>query len=173
MSDLRTAVAAFAEADLRTWTGLPAEVTLAALEELLAFDRTDLRRGDAGDPSRTRLWVPAMSRTYVGGLRLWLGDDGEQVVLLEGVNPLDTSGESMRPPALGEAEAVLGAVLGPFHVPDGEFVHASRGLALQVYPDTGALVGVLAFAPTTVEDYRSRLQPHREPTRPFPEGVGR
>jgi hypothetical protein len=173
MNELASAVAAFLDADVDAWPGLPVEVLLDDLEALLSFDRADVRRGDAGNPSRTRRWLPAESAAYHGGLRLWLDDDGEHVLLLEGVSPLDSRGEPMRPPALGDPDGTFDAVLGPFDVRDAERVYASRGLGLQVYPDTGALVGVLGFAPTTVADYRTRLQPHREPTRPFPEGVTR
>jgi hypothetical protein len=173
MIGLRDVVTAFDSADVGSFAGLPDEVRLVDLEGILAFDPADRRHGDAGNPSRTRLWVPAESTTYHAGLRLWLDDDGERVVLLEGVHPLDADGEPARPPDLGEPDGVLDAVLGPFHVPDAENVYAGRGLGLQVYPDTGVLVGVLGFAPTTFDDYRSRLQPHREPIRPFPEGVTR
>jgi len=168
MTGLRDAVTAFDSADVESFAGLPAEVRLVDLQEILAFDPEDVRRGDAGDPSRTRAWVPAESTTYRGGLRLWLDDDGERVVLLEGIHPVDAGGEPLRAPDLGAPDAVFDAVLGPLHVPDAERVYADRGLAVQVYDETGVLVGVLGFAPTEVEDYRRRLQPHREPTRPLP-----
>lgn len=174
MTDLEVAVASFAAAELETWAGLPSEVHLADFEALLGFDRHDLRRGDAGDSSRTRLWVPAESAIYHGGLRLWLDDnDGERVVLLEGLNPLDPDGEPVLAPDLGDPDATFEAVLGPFHVRDAEKVYAARGLALQVNPENGVLVGVIGFAPTDVADYRRRLQPHREPTQPFPKDVPR
>jgi hypothetical protein len=167
MTDLQRAVAAFAAADLETWAGLPAAVRLGDLEPLLGFDRDDARRGTAGDPPRTRLWVAAESATYHLGLRLWLDDDGEGVVLLEGLNPLDPEGEPVLAPELGDPDATFNAVLGPFRVRDAEGVYAARGLALQVNPDNGVLVGVLGFTPTGVDDYRRRLQPHREPTQPI------
>lgn len=173
MNALRDAVTAFDSADAESFAGLPAEVRLADLAEIVALDAEHPGRGDTGNPSRGRLWVRAESATYRGGLRLWLDDDGERVVLLEGINPVDAGGEPLHPPDLGEPEGRLDAALGPFRVEEAESVHASRGLALQVYPGTGALVGVLGFAPTTFEDYRTRLQPHREPSRPFPQGVVR
>jgi len=166
MTDLERAIAAFAAADVEAFTGLPAGVQLGDLTGLLAFDPGDRRSGDAGSPRGTRVWVPAETATYAGGLRLWLDDD--RVILLEGVHPLDAEGEPVLAPELGQPDGVFDAVLGPFHVPDAERVYADRGLAVQVYAETGVLVGVLGFAPTTTEDYRRRLQPHREPTRPFP-----
>jgi hypothetical protein len=171
VTDLERAIPAFLAADVGAFTGLPAELRLSDFEHLLEFDGSDLRHGDAGNPSGAQLWVPAETATYHGGLRLWLDDDGERVVLLEGLHPLDSEGQPALAPDLGEPDGVFDAVLGPFHVPDAEKVYSGRGLAVQVYPDTGVLVGVLGFAPTTSDDYRRRLQPHRQPTRPFNQRV--
>jgi hypothetical protein len=173
MSDLERAISAFLAADVEAFTGLPAGLSLSDLEPLLEFDRSDLRQGDAGNPSGARLWVPAETATYHGGLRLWLDEDGERVVLLEGQHPTDDEGEPALAPVLGEPDGVFDAVLGPLQVPDAERVYADRGLAVQVYAGTGVLVGVLGFAPTTIEDYRSRLQPHHQAIRPLAEGVPR
>ena len=173
MNDLQRAISAFVSADVEAFTGLPAGLRLADLTGVLAFDPDDRRHGDAGDPSRTRLWVPAETAVYHSGLRLWLDDDGEHVVLLEGVHPMDAAGEPLQAPELGPPEGVFDAVLGPFHVTDAERVYADRGLAVQVYAETGVLVGVLGFTPTTVDDFQRRLQPHREPIQPFPQPVVR
>lgn len=171
MTSLRDLMSAFGSAHVESFAGLPADVRLADLEDILAFDRSDVRHGDAGDPVRTRAWVPAESTTYRGGLRLWLDDDGDRVVLVEGVHPVDSRGEPLPAPDLGAPGAVFDAVLGPLRVTDAEHAYAARGLAVRVFADTGVLVGVLGFAPTTDEDYRRRLQPHPEPTRPFPQSV--
>jgi hypothetical protein len=173
VTDLERAISAFLAADVEAFTGLPAELRLRDIGHMVAFDRSDLRQGVAGNPSGARLWLPAETATYHGGLRLWLDDDGERVVLLEGLHPLDDNGEPALAPDLGEPDGVFDAVLGPLHVPDAERVYADRGLAVQVYAGTGALVGVLGFAPTTIEDYRSRLQPYRQAIRPLAEGVSR
>jgi len=167
MTDLERAISAFLAADVEAFSGLPADLRLSDLETLLEFDRSDLRHGDAGNPSGARLWLPAETTTYHGGLRLWLDDDADRVVLLEGLNPLGDDGEPALAPNLGEPDAVFDAVLGPLQVPDAERVYAGRGLAVQVYAGTGVLVGVLGFAPTTIEDYRSRLQPHHQTIRPL------
>lgn len=170
MTDLERTIAAVATADVQGFTGLPPGLVLADLGGLLAFDPSDRHPGEAGNPRAGRDWVPAATTTYTGGLRLWL-DEVDRVVLVEGVHPVDGDGEPLRAPDLGEPAAVFDAVLGPFPVPQAERVYAEQGLAVQVYAETGVLVGVLAFAPTTTEDYHARLQPHREPTRPFPKRV--
>ena len=170
MTALTTAVAAFTSVDVGSWAGLPAGVRLSDLEGLLAFDREDRRRGVAGEPLQDGLWVPAESSTYAGGLRVWLDED-EIVVLLEGIGPVDGSGDPLLAPDLGAPETRLDAVLGPFHVADAERVYAGRGLALQVNPDNDVLVCLLGFTPTDPDDYRRRLHPHREPIRPLPRAV--
>lgn len=173
MTDLERAISAFLAADVEAFTGLPVGLRLSDLEHLLEFDRSDLRHGDAGSPTGARLWLPAEAATFHGGLRLWLDEDGEHVVLLEGLHPMDDEGEPSLALDLGEPDGVFDAVLGPLHVPDAERVYADRGLAVQVYAGTGVLVGVLGFAPTTIQDYRSRLQPHHQVIRPLAEGVRR
>lgn len=171
MSDLERALAAFTSADLEAWTGLPQGVRLADLEPLLRFDATDTRIGEAGSPGRACPWLAAESATYRGGLRLWLDDTGGQVVLLEGLYPQDGDGAPVPVPALPTPDGVDDAVLGPLHVADAEQVYAGRGLAVQ-RAETGVLVAVLGFAPTSLADYRARLQPHRQPTRPLPAPMG-
>jgi hypothetical protein len=173
MTDLERALSAFLAADVEAFTGLPADLHLSDLEHVVAFDRSDLRQGESGNPGGARLWLAAETATYHGGLRLWLDADGERVVLLEGLNPLDHEGEPATAPDLGEPDGVFDAVLGPLHVADAERVYVDRGLAVQVYAGTGVLVGVLGFAPTTIQDYRSRLQPHHQVIRPLAEGVPR
>jgi hypothetical protein len=173
MTDIERALSAFLAADVEAFSGLPAGLRLSDLEHLLAFDRSDLRHGETGSPGGARIWLAAETATYHGGLRLWVDEDGERVVLLEGLNPLDDDGGPAMAPDLGEPDGVFDAVLGPLHVADAERVYADRGLAVQVYAGTGVLVGVLGFAPTTIEDYRSRLQPHHQVIRPLAEGVRR
>jgi hypothetical protein len=172
---IRTALEAFSALDVDRWPGLPADLLLSELEPLLAFDVDDRRPGDAGSQGGTRLWAPAESTTFAGGLRLWLGDNAlqEHVLLLEGIGPVDGAGEPCAAPDLDEPDALFDAVLGPFHVRDAERVYAQRGLAFQVSPESGVLVCVLGFAPTDTDDYLRRIQPHREPTRPLPRPMPR
>lgn len=172
MTELERALAAFTSVDLAAWSGLPEGVRLADLEPLLGFDATDTRIGEAGSPGRACRWVAAESPTYRGALRLWLDDTGEQVVLLEGLYPQDGDGVPLPVPELPAPDGVYDAVLGPLHVPDAERVYAGRGLAVQQHAEAGVLVAVLGFAPTTLADYRARLQPHRQPTRPLPAPMG-
>ena len=166
MTGPAAALSAFVALDLERWPGLPADARITDFQPLLDLDPGDRRSGDAGTPRRTVSWVPSQSPAFAGGLRLWL-DDEERVVLLEGLGPGDATGDPLTAPVIGEPDATYDAVLGPFHVRDAERVHAGRGLALQVAPETGVLVCVLGFTPTDTDDYRARLQPHREPLRPL------
>jgi hypothetical protein len=168
---LRAAVEAFLAADPEAWSGLPSPVTLADLAGLVPFDGTDRRRGDAGDPAGHRDWIAAETRVYSGGLRLWLDADHREVVALEGIHPLDPAGEFRAAPDLGAPDATFAAVLGPLWLPDAELVYAARGLAMRRNPTNGLLLGLVGFAPTDVRDYRTRLRPVPEPTRPL--AIGR
>ena len=159
------AVAAFAVADPQGWPGLPAGVRLPDLAGVLDFDPGDRRHGDTGEPATGRTWVAAESTVYAGGLRLWL--DGDEVVALEGIHPQNPAGGFRPAPDLGTPEATYEAVLGPLYLPDGELVYAARGLAVRRNPANGLLLGLVGFVPTDVEDYRARIRPVPEPTRPL------
>ena len=174
MSALDLALATFTVADVAAVTGLPGEVSLDDLAPFLTIDRDDVGRGQAGNPAKGRSWVAADVPAYDGGVRLWLDeDDTGRVVVVEGLSPRDGDGMPALAPELGEPDAVFDAVLGPVLVRDAERVYADRGLALHVFPETGAVIRVLVFTPTTVEDYQMRLQPHHEPLRKFPGRVSR
>ena len=168
MSALERAVSAFAAVDLAAVNDLPAEVGLDDLAPYLTLDRHDVGRGQAGTPVTGRSWVAAEAPVYDGGVRLWLEEDTARVVLLEGLSPWGADGSPHLAPELGVPDAVFDAVLGPVLVRDAERVYAGRGVAVHVAPETGVLVRVAVFAPTTVEDYRTRLRPHHEPLRRFP-----
>lgn len=173
MSALELAISAFTVADLAAVTGLPAEVGLDDLAPFLTIDPDDVVRGRAGTPATGRSWVAAEVPAYDGGVRLWLDEDTGLVVVIEGLSPRGSEGMPLLAPELGEPDAVFDAVLGPLLVRDVERVYADRGVALHVFPETGALIRVVVFAPTTVEDYRTRLQPQHEPLRRFPGRVSR
>ncbi len=168
MSALDLALSAFTVADVTAATGLPDEVGLDDLAPFLTIDRDDVSRGQVGTPAEGRSWVAAEAPAYDGGVRVWLDEDTGRVVVVEGLSPRGADGLPLLAPELGEPGAVFDAVLGPVLVRDAERVYADRGLALHVFPETGAVIRVLVFAPTTVEDYQSRLQPHHEALRKFP-----
>lgn len=165
---LGRAVAGFAAVDLAGWSGLPAALPLTDLAEVLALHLDDHRHGLAGEPPEVRPWVPAYDGRYAGGLRVWL--EGDDVVALEGLEPVDAAGDFLGAPDLGAPQARLESVLGPLLLEGGELVHASRGLALRTNPDNGLLLGVVGFAPMSVAAYRRRVRPEPEPTRPLTSG---
>jgi hypothetical protein len=173
MNALSTSLAAFTVADVATVTGLPGQVLLDDLAPFLTIARDDRSRGQAGTPAQGRSWVAAEAPAYDGGVLLWLDEVTERVVVVEGLSPRGHGGLPFLAPELGDPDAVFDAVLGPVLVRGAERVFADRGLALHVFPETGALIRVLVFAPTTVEGYRTRLQPHHEPLRKLPGPVSR
>ena len=106
----------------------------ADLEAFLTIDRDDLNRGLAGTPAVGRSWVAGESAGYGGGVRVWLDDESDRVVLVEGINPLGTVGSPFPAPELGTPDAVFDAVLGPVRSGTPNGCHADRGLALHVFP---------------------------------------
>lgn len=156
---------AFVAADIVDWHGLPPGLLLDDIAALSPLDRTDQRVGDAGGAGRTRLWVPVSTDRFGGGLRAWI--DGDHVVALEGIHPLDAEGEFEQAPDLGQPEVTFEATIGPLALEHGERVYAARGLALRVNPANGLLLGIVGFTPTTADDYRDRLRPVPLVTRPL------
>ncbi|HET8927445.1 MAG TPA: hypothetical protein VFN24_06395 [Microbacterium sp.] len=145
-------------ADLAGWAGLPA---LSPDESIAAFGvdprRAPVNRDARGDPPAPGGWIAIAASGYARGVRLWLDDD-RRIVLVHGVWPR-RGAEPIPAPDLGPADELLDAELGGLVQRHGERVHATRGLALRVAPATGELLEVLAFAPTSPEDYRARLRP--------------
>lgn len=155
-------LATFAALRLGEWTGLPPGLRA---DQLGAFGvRPDEPFvGWLGDPAREASWLAVDSDVYEGGLRVWL-DDGE-VVLVDGDDPIDSSGVPMRAPDLDPPDLRLDTVLDTLVLTGGELIYAARGLALRVNPANGLLLGARGFVPTTVEGYRARLRPVLEPRR--------
>lgn len=167
------AVQRLLDADLSEWTGLP-ELTPGDAVAAFGVDpaQAPVNRDARGEPARPGGWVALGTRRYARGARLWLNAE-RQVVLVQGVWPRGDDDEPLAAPDLGPAEALLDAELGGLVLRDGERVHASRGLALRVDPVTGDLLEVLAFAPTSVADYRTRLRPALPVDEPLLDGGGR
>lgn len=156
----------FAAADVEGWQGLPAGLALADVGVVLPLEGGATGSGFLGEDRRPARSISAASRVYQGGLRVWHNESG--VIVLEGRDPFDDTGSPLAAPDFGEPEAALDTVLGRLTLSGGEHVHAARGLALRVNPANGLLLGVLAFAPTTGDDYRARLRPELLPTRLLP-----
>lgn len=157
MTDARDTLRLLMAADLADWRGLPAGLPLAEVGAILPVEEGPIGTDVLGEDKRPVAWSAVESDVYEGGLRLW--HEHGLALLLEGRDPVDPTGKPLRAPELGEPELALDTVLGRLHLPGGERVFAARGLALRVNPENGLLLGVLAFAPTTVEDYRARLRP--------------
>ncbi|KJL41949.1 hypothetical protein [Microbacterium trichothecenolyticum] len=141
-------------ADVSGWTGLPAD----AAETLgIVAGTASTFDGLLGDPPAVTSWVPLATRSFSDGLRAWVREG--RVVLVEGVMPVDGDGGLLAIPELGEPDAELDHVFGPLTITGGERVYAARGLAVCVNPNSGVLLAVRGYAPTTPEDYRRRLRP--------------
>jgi hypothetical protein len=162
-----SALRALASVDLEGWAGLPPELTLddAAAELAIVADVTGLAR--LGAEGIEVEWVAAESNVFAGGLRLYVAK--RSVLLVEGADPVTSTGDAVPAPELGEPEIVLDALVGALGLEGVEHVHAERGLAVRVGPNGDGLRAVLGFAPTTADDYVERIRPRQVPRRPFPQ----
>jgi len=152
-----SSLAALAAVQLDDWAGLPSELTLDAARAELAVVPELTGRARLGARLASLAWVAVESNVYEGGLRLYV--EGDRVVLVEARDPVTEGDEPFTAPKLGAPDLTL---------EDGELVFAARGLALQVSPGTDVLRAVLAFAPTTAEDYVERLRPEAVRRSRFP-----
>jgi hypothetical protein len=169
MSDgLRMALASFAAVDVPGWPGLPAALTVAELAAVVDLDTDGVQPGELGDPPRACGWMWLPGEHYAEGLRAWV--EGDSVLALEGLVPVASSDALMPAPDLGAPDVTFDALLGPLVLSGGERVFAARGLAVRVNPRTGVLLGLVGFAPTSAEDYRSRLRPVPQHLRPLTTG---
>ena len=161
-----SALQRLAGGELDGWTGLPGGLVLADVGAVMQLGHGASGNGVLGDEQREAQWVAAQSERYQGGVRVW--HDGGHVLVIEARDPAE-AGHLPAAPDLGEPEATFDTTLGMLVLEGGELVYASRGLALRVNPGNGILLGALAFAPTTVEDYRARLRPDLPPPTPLPD----
>jgi len=173
MSDSLRAL--LADADVSGWTGLP-DLSAAATAEAFRVDLggARLRRGELGDPPRHGRWIAAPTRRFAGGLRLWLDPDNldaRRVVLVQALAPQGDDGW-LPGPDLGEPDLLLPAALGALVLDEGERVYSARGLATRVNPANGILLELIGFAPTSAEDYRTRLRPALPVETPLTEPQG-
>jgi hypothetical protein len=156
---------AFATADLDGWSGLP-DLTLDVVAAHLPVAADVSGRGRLGSDRRPASWVAIDSHRFELGLRGWV-DETDRVLLLEGRHPVSDDNQPLSVPDLGDPDLTLPVRLGRLTLDEAEWVYATRGLAVQVNPDNGLLLGLLAFGPTTATTYVSRLRPqHAAAPRP-------
>jgi hypothetical protein len=148
------ALRAFLDADVSGFPGLPA---LRAADLGIDLTHEHVNSDPLGDPAEPGTWVALPSHRFTDGLRCWL--EGDRVVLLEGMSPSDDDGQPATAPDLGVPDETFDTNLGAVTIEGGERVFADRGLAIRLNPANGILLGLAAFAPTTVDDYRRRLRP--------------
>jgi hypothetical protein len=153
---------ALAVAEVGHWTGLAPGTTVDDLVAAgLPVDREVTGTGRLGSERCAATWYAVESTTYEGGLRVW-ERDGE-VVLLEGRLPVDEDDEPQPAPTLGEPEITFDTHLSRVRIEDGERAYPARGLTVVVNTDNDLLLSVVAFVPTTADDYRRTLRPESGP----------
>jgi hypothetical protein len=147
--------------DLASWTGLP-KCTLADFAKLELGE--DESRGLLGKEGITTYYRRAKAPTYAETMKLWVRD-GAVVRISIPLPELADPRALVR--TLEEPEAKLDTYFAtsPTVHKQGEYVYASRGLALVLSFDRSTVMELIVFPATTVDDYVQRLrfdEPPRE-----------
>jgi hypothetical protein len=157
---------AFAHRDLSGWRGLAEGTTLADLKALVEVDEGFAGRAQLGSGYVPTDWVAAVVDGFPDGIRVWLR---EGIIVL-----LDAQRFSLRGSLedllaeRGEPAARWQASLGPLPLAGSEWAFPESGLTLYLDSKAAWLDRVLAYPPTTLNEYEAELRPHSE-IRPFPE----
>ena len=148
----------------RGWVGLPANCSLAELVAAYGAATVLDDRARLGDSSVLCM----LSRLARIPMRVW--HDGGVVRRVE----LDRLDRPAPAPADVARFARLDTVLGAQRLDGGEWVDATRGLALTVTTDRH-VVAAAGFVPTTLADYRARFRPKPKwpVPMPWPEALGK
>jgi hypothetical protein len=155
-SSAQAALRALACRDFLDWRGLAPETSLADVAAVFPIEDDWRGAGHLGEEGQEVSWLSAEAEGYPQGIRIWL--DQDRVVLIDGESPELSAGLPALLQAIGTPEARLDAYLGMLLIPESEEVYPGRGLTLHINPENGILLRLLAYAPTTLEDYRRRLR---------------
>jgi hypothetical protein len=151
--------------DLGRWTGLPSDCTLMSLRALAPrFELgEDEWQATLGEETHAASYRKAKVNGYVETFKIWLRDGAIARLSVE-------LPELPDPPrlleTLGAPDAKLDTWLAtsPTVRPQGEWVWATRGLALVLSSNQQNVMELILFPSTTVEHYRANLR-YSEPPR--------
>jgi hypothetical protein len=151
----RDAISQLLKKDLASWHGLPPHCALDALAALeFGEEETSAVLGEARAPATYRR---ARAAGYAETWTIWLR--GEMLVRISVRLPAlpDVPGLQR---ALGAPEAKLDAWRATVaeRSPEAEWVWPARGLALVMSSDRSNVMELVAFPPTTLDDYRAQLR---------------
>lgn len=151
-----SAMRALVEARWPDWHGLPADCTLATLEQMFgeaAVLDAGCRLGDGST---------ICTRSNLSDAPILVWHAGQDLLLVE----CDLAANPAKPPA-GDRIHRLDTWWGAAHLEGGEWVMPERGLALVVTPEGGVL-SCLGFAPSSFEHFTRALRPRRAAPVPLP-----
>lgn len=146
--------------DLASWTGLP-KCTLADFKKLEVGD--DESRGLLGTDGINTYFRRAKAPAYAETMKLWVRD-GDVVRISIPLPELPDPRALLR--TLKEPDGKLDTYFAtsPTVHKQGEWVYASRGLALVLSFDRAVVMELVVFPATTLDDYVKRLR-YAEPPR--------
>jgi len=105
--------------------------------------------------------------TDIAGDRLRLWHDGSHVLAVEIEAPRPVGGWDALRSAIGKPDVKLAYWDDVVESKDGQWVYATRGLAVFTTLADTEVARIVAFAPSTIAAYRSRLARGIEPPREF------
>ena len=149
------AVRKFLAKDLTTWTGLPATCTLTSFAGLeVGEDEPQTVLGEAAEPA---VYRRARAGSYSELLTIWLRDS-KIVQMSVRLPKLPEVPELLRTLGTPDARLDTRSAIMPTLVHEAEWVYPERGLALVVSSDRCNVLDLVAFVPTSTEQYRKRLR---------------
>jgi hypothetical protein len=151
--------------DFREWHGLPEQASVEDLATISIVDAERRATGWLGESKRRTEWLPATVTGYDQGVRLWVEQGLNRIVLLDVERPSLKTELDVLIDAIGAPVAKLDSYLGTFRLQDSEWIFASRGLTLYVNPETGALLRLAVYPATDLEKYRHNLRLDLQMTR--------
>lgn len=152
--ECRKTLMQFASRDFSNWQGLARDCTRADLRLIFPGDDNWMGSGRLGEREYDYIWLSVGG--YENQVRAWL--DGDRVAVLEVESPEITNSRELLD-ELGEPDGRLDAYRHTVRVPGGEWVYASRGLTLFVYPPDALIYHLAAYTGTSLEHYEQNLRP--------------
>jgi hypothetical protein len=157
---------AFAARAFADWRGLLSPCLIEDALHILVPQDEWIGAGNLGSSALAASYRFCRVPSYPTPVRVWFADS--EVRLIEAEGPLESLSFTDLTRQLGEPEARLDSWYGFAAVEKGEWVYATRGIAVSCGPSGIEVSRLYAFAPMSVQDYVRRLRIDQR-QRPLPE----
>lgn len=155
-TDCQSAIRKFGERDLRGWAGLPEDCSFEQITAVFPLANEGVGISRLGETKKQ--FHLTLVNGYAHPVRAWI--DGSRVLLLDTRLPVLATGLDELEKSLGEPDIKLDYDWGTLKLDGGEWVYASRGLALFVVPSNRNLAHLAVFPATSTEEYLAKYRVH-------------